>query len=968
MKPIVMAALLATGSCLALSAPTARAQTAETEFDIPAQRLADALRAYSEATGRDVIAASQLLEGRRSSAVRGRLSPDAALTRLLAGTGLVAERVDNTLVLRVKSAPADDTDAAIIVTGTRIRGTGPIGSPVTVIDRAALDQSGRATITDFLQTIPQNFSGGPAEANVGTSARGYANTNLAYGSGINLRGLGSGSTLTLFDGARPALGGGSGAFTDLSLVPSAAIESIEILTDGASAVYGSDAVAGVVNIRFRNRFEGAETRLRAGTADGDFGEVQLGQIFGTGWSTGHLVVAGEYYRRGNLPSAARSFASEDLRPFGGPDLRSNISNPGTIVAADGRPYRLPIGQDGTALTADQLIPGGFNRGDARRHIDLLPRQERGGLYISAEQRIAEPVTLFARLLYSERHFAARQRVFGASPLTVGPSNPYYVDPIGTGEPIRVYYDPTADFGPEGVEGSVRAFNSAFGARAALGDWSLELSGGFGQQRERSDGVNIVHRLRLLRSVAATTPAEAINLFGDGAVNDPALIDSLRGGLQRRVRYQNWTGALRADGPLLALPAGEVKIALGAEYRRDQLRYAQTIDRSTEAPRTSGIPGLPDHRTVRALYGELVVPIFNAEGRFPGSLTVSGAARYEDYSDVGDTANPKVGIEWKPLHGLTLRASYGRSFRAPFFDELVGTANAFYETIALPDPQSPSGETVVLGLFGFRPDLGPEKAETWTAGVDLEPTFLPGARASLSWFKIGYRDRIATASFDLFNFLVRRDIYGGLVDDNPDPAIVAAYFANPSFANSLGVTPADIGAIVEGRTLNLSKSKVEGIDFDLRYRHQLGDAGHLWVSLGGTRLLTIDNQITDAAPAVNVVGTLGNPVKLRLRGRAGVAVGAFDASIGLQHVAGYDNLTVTPAQKVKSWTTFDLQFGTRIAQLGGDRSLRLALSINNLFDKAPPYVEFRTPTSAFGYDPEQASAIGRLTALQALVSW
>jgi Outer membrane cobalamin receptor protein len=968
MKPIVMAALLATGSCLALSAPTARAQTAETEFNIPAQPLADALRAYSEATGRDVIAASQLLEGRRSSAVHGRLSPDEALARLLARTGLVADRVDNTLVLRVKSAPADDTDAAIIVTGTRIRGTGPIGSPVTVIDRAALDRSGRATITDFLQTIPQNFAGGPAEANVGTSARSYANTNLAYGSGINLRGLGSGSTLTLFDGARPALGGGSGAFTDLSLVPSAAIESIEILTDGASAIYGSDAVAGVVNIRFRNRFEGAETRLRAGTADGDFGEVQFGQIFGAGWSTGHLVVAGEYYRRGNLPSAARPFASEDLRPFGGPDLRSNISNPGTIVAADGRPYRLPVGQDGTALTAGQLIPGGFNRGDTRRHIDLLPRQESGGFYFSAEQRIAEPVTLFARLLYSVRHFAARQRVFGVSPIPVGPSNPYYVDPIGTGEPISVYYDPTADFGPEGVQGSVRAFNSAFGARADLGDWSLELSGGFGQQRERSDGVNIVHRLRLLRSVAATTPAEAINLFGDGAVNDPALIDSLRGSLQRRVRYQNWTGALRADGPLFALPAGEVKMALGAEYRRDQLRYAQTIDRSTEEPRTSGIPGLPDHRTVRALYGELVVPIFDAEGRFPGSLVVSGAARYEDYSDVGDTANPKVGIEWKPLHGLTLRASYGRSFRAPFFDELVGTANAFYETITLPDPQSPSGETVVLGLFGFRPDLGPEKAETWTAGVDLEPVFLPGARASLSWFKIGYRDRIATASFDLFNFLVRRDIYGGLVDDNPDPAIVAAYFSDPSFANTLGVTPAEIGAIVEGRTLNLSKSKVEGIDFDLRYRHPLGDAGHMWVSLGGTRLLTIDNQITDAAPAINVVGTLGNPVKLRLRGQAGVTIGALDASLGLQHVAGYHNLTVTPAQQVKSWTTFDLQFGTRIAQLGSDRSLRLALTINNLFDKAPPYVEFRTPTSAFGYDPEQANAIGRLIALQTMVSW
>src|SRR5690606_23373555 len=157
MKPVFMAALLATGSCLVLSAPTAKAQTAETEFNIPAQRLADALRAYSEATGRDVIAASQLLEGRRSSAVRGRLSPDEALARLLAGTGLVAERVDNTLVLRVKSAPADDTDAAIIVTGTRIRGTGPIGSPVTTIDRTAIEKSGMNSAQQILQALPQAF-------------------------------------------------------------------------------------------------------------------------------------------------------------------------------------------------------------------------------------------------------------------------------------------------------------------------------------------------------------------------------------------------------------------------------------------------------------------------------------------------------------------------------------------------------------------------------------------------------------------------------------------------------------------------------------------------------------------------------------------------------------------------------------------------------------------------------------------
>ena len=241
MKRLYLAALLATGSGIAIAAPGAQAQAVQADYDIAAQRLADALNEYSRISARDVIGASRLVEGRRSAEVKGRLAPEVALARLLSGTGLVAELVDGTLILRAqkdrglaRAATDERADAAIIVTGTRIRGTGPVGSPVTTIDREALDRSGRATVAEFIQTIPQNFSGGPAEANVGYSARGYANSNLSYGTGINLRGLGSGSTLTLFDGARPALGGSSGAFTDLSLIPSGAIERIEILTDGAS--------------------------------------------------------------------------------------------------------------------------------------------------------------------------------------------------------------------------------------------------------------------------------------------------------------------------------------------------------------------------------------------------------------------------------------------------------------------------------------------------------------------------------------------------------------------------------------------------------------------------------------------------------------------------------------------------------------------------------------------------------------
>ncbi len=974
MKFKFFAAILASGvSASAIYSPAAFAQDQQ-NYDIPAQPLGAALRRYSEVSGRNVIAASKLLERRRSKAVRGRFSPDTALSQILADSGLTVALIEGAWVLQAgngDAAPDGSTDLAsheaIIVTGTRIRGSAPVGSPVTTIDREMLDRSGRATLADFIQTIPQNFSGGPTEAVTGSSARGNAGTNLGFGSGINLRGLGSGSTLTLFDNSRPALGGGAGAFTDLSLVPSVVIERIEILTDGASAIYGSDAIAGVVNIRFRNRFEGLETRLRAGTAGGDFGEYQVSQIAGTAWDSGHLIVAAEYHKRGNLASSSRDFATEDLRPFGGPDLRSNFNNPGSIVAANGQIFQIPRGQNGSALTRSQLIPGGFNKGDTRRNIDILPRQETASLYLAGEQDIGDRLNLFARALYAERRFEVRRRLFGLPAQRVTSANPYYVDPIGTGQPITVYYDPSEDFGAEGTRGRVRALNSLMGARINTGAWSVEFSGGYGLQRERDEGVNVVNRFRLARAIAATNRTEAINLFGDGAVNDRALIDSLRGGQVRNVRFEVLSSAVRADGPLFSLPAGQVKAALGAEYRRDRLRYEAITDVTSSLPVISGIPGLPDRRTVRAIYGEIVVPLFDAGEKFPGSLTVTAAGRYEDYSDVGDTANPKFGARWTPLAGLALRGSYGRSFRAPYLTELVGTANALYQTVRIPDPQSPTGQAMVLGLFGFRPDLGPEKASSWTAGFDLEPRTVPGLKLSGTWFSIDYRDRIASASADLQNFLVRRDVYGGIVDENPDPAIVAAYFADPSFSNTLGVTPAQIGAIVDGRTLNLSRSKVTGVDFDIVYVRPLGN-GSISFALGGTRTLKIDSQVTETAPAIDVVGTLGNPVKLRLRGRVGLTLGAIDGGIGINHVGGYRNLTVTPAEAVKAWTTIDLQLGARIAEQPDGRSLRLALSVNNLFDRDPPYVRFLTSNSAFGYDPEQASAVGRTIALQAIVKW
>lgn len=954
--------------------PAQAEEAAGQRYDLPSQPLGDSLRAVALASGTNVIASTALVDGKLAPPLSGRFTVVEAVSILLRGSGLqvraigtgwVVERDGAVTSAAETSAPPDQE---IVVTGTRIRGSAPIGAPVVVLDRDAIERSGRGTIADIFQSIPQNFNGGPSETTIGTTARNGAGANATNGSGINLRGLGTASTLVLFDGNRPALGGTTGTFTDVSLIPQSAIDRIEILTDGASAIYGTDAVAGVVNIRFRNRFEGLETSARSGTADGDFGEFQLSQIAGKRWSSGGIVLAYQYSERGRLSGADRAFSTEDLRPYGGPDYRSLYASPGTIVAANGAVFGIPQNQDGAALRPNDLLPGQINLRDARKTIDLLPRQRSHSLYGSFEQDVVPGVTLFARGLYAHRSFDAQRPLGFPETFTVPTTNAFYVDPIGTRQPITVRYDFTRDLGQQRQVGAVDGLTTTAGLTGAIGRWNYEASGTYGSQIERLEARNAVNTARLAVALADSNPATAFNVFGDGSFTSPATVDRVRGGARQRTRYVVWSGALRADGPLFDLPWGTAKLALGAEHRDERLDYRQTADIRQLTPNDSPLAGLPGHRNIEALYGELLVPLSGkGSGWIPGKLDLALAGRVEQYSDVGRTANPKVGVAWQPINGLSFRSSYGTSFRAPNFPEQAGTAGNFYAPLVLVDPNSPTGQTLVLGLFGLSPSIGPEKATTWTVGADLKSFPIPGLTMSATYFNIAYTDRIGSASADYLSFLTRRDLYGSLVTDNPSPALVAGYFADPSFFNTLGVAPGDIKIIIDGLIRNLSVVTIRGLDFDAGYEQSLV-SGTASIGVAGTYLLAIDQRLTPTSPAVNVVSTLGNPADLRLKGRVSWSKGGFDFGAFVNYVAGYQNQTTTPAEGVKSWTTADFQIGYRFPDAGPFRNARLALSATNIFDRAPPYVNNHAFDSTLAYDPEQASPVGRLISVQARFGW
>ena len=431
-----------------LSMPAYAIADSPKTVDIPAGDLRQALLMASAQFGTDLVFSPEQIQGFKTGGAHGQLTTEQAVTKLLEGTRLEL-RIDPSGAMLIvppaaaKEAPQASTNAEpsksfwsrlrlaqtdtpspsqgegrgedrpqvagnqdvedpaqsqkrteleeVVVTGTHIRGAGPVGSRMIVLDRQYIAESGYGRIEDVLATLPQNFNA----TNETTRTMGNANR----GAEIQLRGLGPGTTLTLVNGRRQAAGGTFGAATDISSIPASAIDHIEILADGASAIYGSDAVGGVVNIILRKDFEGAESSVRLATAEGERDNLQASQLMGLNWGDGNLLAGYQFASHDFLRAGSREYsaANGDYRAFGGSDFRvlfsQYASNPGTILCPFGRTdcafnrpaYAIPSEQDGVGLTPADLIPGGVNYTD-RSNGTILPRQKLHAAFATVQGR------------------------------------------------------------------------------------------------------------------------------------------------------------------------------------------------------------------------------------------------------------------------------------------------------------------------------------------------------------------------------------------------------------------------------------------------------------------------------------------------------------------------------------------------------------------------------------------------------
>ncbi|MCS0660635.1 TonB-dependent receptor plug domain-containing protein [Massilia terrae] len=861
-------------------------------------------------------------------------------------------------------APAAVQQAAepveqIVVTGSRIRGMAPVGSPVVSVGRGDIEASGAVSTAQMLQEVPQ-----VANLGVSDSSRGQAggSGNITYGSSVNLRGIGPYATLTLINGHRAVPQGTTGSGIDPSIIPTLALQRVEIVADGASAIYGSDAVAGVVNLILRRNVEGVEAMARYGTADG-YNEKQAGALWGHKWKGGQATVAIQHDEHTSLNGQDRDFFRGDLTAQGGGDFRSTQCAPGNIIIS-GTNYAIPAGGV-TKANAGQLAAGTVNKCDNLQYQDILPKQKRDSGMFTFNQDVGNGISLYADGFITRRGYDFQSGAL-ASNVTVPSANPFYVRPAGApaGSSETVAYSFLNQEPFNNNVGYSRAVNLTFGADINLsGGWKAGALYTWGRDKDQAATVHGLNSAALTAALASTDPATALNVFG--GPNSRAVLDSIANKISispGQTTYQDVQ--LKADGPLAQLPGGALRAAVGYEGQSTKGEGGQ-IGGTWAAPTSAMIE---ESRRVNSVYAELAAPLVSEKNQLPGvyKLDLDVAGRVDRYSDVGYTHNPKVGLNWAPVKGVTVHGSYGTSFRAPGLTQIRGYANGgvgglYVQNYA--DPTNGGALRVGVAYNGPNLDLKPETARTRSLGVDFEPAWGHNTKVSLTFFDIKYENQITGYLSDLTLLGREAQLAGtGIITRNPSPALVSQLIANNVLSS--GVLPSTWTLVIDGRNKNLGSSLTDGIDFQASTRFPTDDFGDFGVGLSGTYFTRYKVANSPGAPMVDYLNVIFNPMRLKTRLAGTWNSGPWYANGYVNYTNGYTNNLASPAQKVASNTTIDLRLSYQIDdKVYGVGGTTVSLGVVNAFNRKPPFVNIGQSTNGGGgFDPTLTNPIGRIVSL------
>lgn len=941
-------------------------------FNLPSDEFPKAiLEFYHQSKIEVLFLANDSLSQIHTQPVVGEFAPGEALERMLKGTGLTFKfATEHSVTIKqpvVAEAPPParpppprpleqsvrhSASAAplvlghnqleeVTVTGSLIHGASDVMAPVVFITPEQISQAPFPTVQDTLDVLPINSLDAPRE-DLGL------NNNYNRGAGINLRGLGVGATLVLVNGHRQPFSGFNGDFVDVSNIPAAAIERIEILPDGASASYGSDAIAGVVNIILRDDFQGAETQVRYGGAPGGRHEIDFSQLLGTHWDTGRAMLVYEYQDATVLNASARGYAADaDKQPYGGANYQSYYTYPANIL--DPATYQ-PLGGP-TSPQENQFA-----------RYQLFPQKTQNAIYATGTQHLGDSIELFAEGRFTQRNTYVQGLPFSGV-FDLSGNNPFNPSP---GSDTLVGYSFLHDFGPATFASETRNYVGALGARFKFArGWQATLSETYGRENLFQNEYNLLDPLTFGNALADSNAATAFNPFG---VTNSTTLAAIRRADLAHASSGIETTSFVADGPLFDLPGGAAKLAGGFERREESLGH--TVPSSTDPLEATVYDRYSRH--VGSAFTELSLPLVGNPDNTHAAprLELTLAGRYDRYSDFGHTTNPEARLAFTPVDSLKLRGSWGRSYRAPKLDDLYDSANNISALTSLVDPQSPTGRSVVLVLQGDNPNLKQETATTWTAGFDLVPEIDPQLTFSLTYYSVDYTGQIAQpAAADPFDVLLQQNEWSAVITRNPTQSEIANVCNRPDFlgsvASCLASSPA---AIVDFRLANLSSTRVSGLDLNV-HQGVHGDFGNLDLGLQGNYVFHFDQAITQSSPSTDILNTFGNPLKLRLRGTAGWGKSLSDgaglgANLAVNFTNAYNNYGSSFTQRIPSLTTVDLQLRYHTREGGGFLSgVEFALNAVNIFNQSPPFVD-----SVYGYDTANFQPFGRVLSLSVTKKW
>ena len=999
----VRATLIALAAALSLSAHALA--DAPKKVDVPAGDLTTALETLAKQSGVEFVYSAEQLKGIHTNGVSGNFTPEKAVLKLLKGTKLkLTTHGSGALLISENNGPGTSTPLAnteseavasshtgegsgdeskksfwdrfrvaqmdqgkaagdssverqeeqaskkkpiqleeVVVTGSRIpthTKEGP--QEVKVYTQEKIDQSGQTTVSDFLNTL--------SDVSIAIREQGFQ-TSLGATT-VRLHGLPIGTTLVLVNGRRLETSGSQARadFFDLNNIPTAIVEKIEVVPQGSSAIYGSDALAGVVNIILKDKFDGIRANAHYGSAP-DFSEESADLTWGHTWTRGYLSIVGSYITNNEVDASKRAItATENYTAFGGPDTRLDSCNPGTVYSIDGS--NLPgLASSFAAIakgvqgkpTLSNFTAGQMNLCGLFTQFSLIPPSHRTSILATGGYDLTEETHAFVELLYShvdENAYGGGYLLFSQTIPAANPFNPFGVDVnVDYAFPQRSSQFLHTDL-----------IRPLVGLRGLIADrFNWEIAGWEARDHNYADQSDyIANNNALTAALASTDSSRAINLFAAGTPASQSVLSSILTSNQTVSTglTEAFNGFIR--GPLFTLPSGPVQAVVGAEHAHDGL---SSNDAAYAALYGVGYQDSWD-RNVTSVFGELRAPLV-ANPMHPGTgetLAVTGAVRHDNYSDFGGHTTPQYGVEWRPSEELLVRGSYAKAFRAPSLFQLFRLTNSF-PGYPVTDPKNGGARAFVRYIYGGNPSLQLETGQSRSFGISWSPQQIQALQLSIEYWGVDQSNRVTQPNAQ--SLVNNEALFPGRVTRDSSGKITA----------------------VDTRYINFGTLEVSGFDFHLNYKYNSG-WGTFTPSISATNVYKYLAVLAPGAtPEDRVSKASQDAFSPRWKGTAAVGWGRgrYSANVDGRYVGRYQDyapLTDGQYQQLGGFWLFDLNAKMRISGTRADESKEsgafLQLGAVNALNSLPRFSMFSG--GYLGYDPAEYDIRGRFVYFNVSFGW